>query len=91
MEVIHCQCCGMLMEDSEKYGTNADGSKTDEYCCYCWIDGSFADWCKDISLDEMIEENIRFVLEANAAVTIDEAREMLRQSMPKQKRWAALS
>ena len=91
MEAKYCQCCGMLMDDLEKFGTNNDASNNEEYCCYCWVNGSFAEWCKDISLDEMIEENIRFVLEANAAVTTDEARELLRLSMPKLKRWAAMS
>jgi len=39
-----CQSCGMPMEmDPEKGGTNADGSKTDKFCSYCFQAGSFKD------------------------------------------------
>ena len=32
-----CQCCGMPMGDTDElYGTNADGSKNEEYCKYCY-------------------------------------------------------
>jgi hypothetical protein len=35
----HCVSCGMPMKKEEEYGTNADGSKNNEYCCHCLIDG----------------------------------------------------
>ena len=39
-----CQSCGMPMKlDPEKGGTNADGSKTDRYCSYCYVSGKFKD------------------------------------------------
>ena len=39
-----CQSCGMPKEsDPEKGGTNADGSKTEKYCSYCYQAGSFKD------------------------------------------------
>jgi len=88
MEEKYCQCCGMCIDEPKKFGTQADGRKYEEYCCYCWANGEFADWCREITLDEMIEENIRFVLEANPDMTADAAREMLRASMPKLRRWA---
>jgi hypothetical protein len=89
MEEKICQSCGMTMAGPDKFGTNADGSKNEEYCCYCWEVGKFADWCKDMSLDQMIENNIRFVLEGGAAKTEDEARSILKKSIPKLRRWAA--
>jgi len=88
MQETYCQCCGMLMNEPEKFGTEADGRRNEEYCCHCWVDGAFADWCKDMTVDEMIEDNIRFVMEAQAASTESEAREMLRESMPKLRRWS---
>lgn len=37
-----CQSCGMpLKADPEKGGTNADGSKSDIYCSYCYQNGKF--------------------------------------------------
>ncbi len=37
-----CQSCGMPMkQDPQGGGTNADGSKTDKYCSYCYQNGEF--------------------------------------------------
>lgn len=39
-----CQSCGMPMDqDPEMGGTNADGSKEESYCSYCYQSGSFKD------------------------------------------------
>ena len=31
----------MPMADEELFGTNADGSKNEDYCIYCFKDGEF--------------------------------------------------
>ena len=37
-----CQSCGMpLKQDPQKGATNADGSKSELYCSYCYEDGQF--------------------------------------------------
>lgn len=37
-----CQSCGMPMKkDPDNGGSNADGSKSTEYCSYCYVNGSF--------------------------------------------------
>lgn len=37
-----CQSCGMpLSKDPQGGGTNADGSKTEKYCSYCYENGDF--------------------------------------------------
>lgn len=37
-----CQSCGMPMKRDEKGGgTNADGSKSTEYCSFCYQNGVF--------------------------------------------------
>lgn len=37
-----CQSCGMpLKKDPEQGGTNSDGSKSIEYCSYCYKNGEF--------------------------------------------------
>ena len=37
-----CQSCGMpLSKDPANGGTTADGSKTDKYCSYCYVNGKF--------------------------------------------------
>lgn len=36
-----CQRCAMPMEKPEDSGRNADGSKNQDYCCYCYENGAF--------------------------------------------------
>jgi hypothetical protein len=48
----NCQSCGMPMKRDEKGGgTNADGSKSAEYCSHCYEGGVFTR--PDISASEM--------------------------------------
>ncbi|MBO6082186.1 MAG: zinc ribbon domain-containing protein, partial [Bacteroidales bacterium] len=35
-----CQSCGMPLT-KDVFGTNADGSKNEDYCMYCYKDGKF--------------------------------------------------
>ena len=56
MEMKFCQSCGMPLTD-EVLGTNADGSKNEEYCIYCYKDGAFTgDGCaiSQASVDIML-------------------------------------
>ena len=61
MEQKFCQSCGMPLTN-EVLGTNADGSKNEEYCMYCYKDGKFL---QDCTMDEMIEHCAQFVDEVN--------------------------
>lgn len=36
-----CQSCGMPLEIEAVKGTEKNGLKNDEYCKYCYTDGSF--------------------------------------------------
>ena len=54
-----CQSCGMPLTD-DVLGTNADGSKNEEYCMYCYKDGKFLQNC---TMDEMIEHCAQFFAE----------------------------
>ena len=47
-----CQSCAMPLEREEDLGTHADGSKTQEYCRYCFKEGEFTD--PDVSMDQFI-------------------------------------
>ena len=61
MERKFCQSCGMPLTE-EVLGTNADGSKNEEYCMYCYKDGKFLQEC---TMDEMIKHCAQFVGEVN--------------------------
>ena len=86
MEQTHfCQSCGMPMgETTELYGTNADGRKSADYCHYCFKDGLFT---ADITMNQMIEHVIPYVIEGNEGMTEDQARKMVEGFMPELKRW----
>ena len=72
----------------EVFGTNADGSKNDEYCVYCYKDGTFT---MDCSMDEMIEHCSQFVYMYNQNTgkkfTREEYKDVLRGFFPMLKRW----
>ena len=75
----------MPMDSSKIYGTNADGSKNDEYCIYCFKDGEFT---SDMSMDEMMNFCIEKMVEIHPEIDKDEATSMVNEVFPKLKRWA---
>lgn len=83
-KTIFCQSCGMPMDNESVYGTNADGSKNNEYCSYCFKDGAFT---ADITMEEMIEACIAPMVEANKDMTEEKARTMMKEFFPTLKRW----
>ena len=85
MKEKHCQSCGMPMgATNEMYGTNADGSKSEDYCNYCFENGAFT---SNSTMEEMIEICVPHVVPATG-MSEDKAREMMQQFFPTLKRWA---
>ena len=86
-EMKFCQSCGMPL-NAENLGTNADGSKNEEYCMYCYKDGKFTNDC---TMEEMIEFCAQFVDEVNKnmekPMTKEDYKDMMRQYFPMLKRW----
>ena len=86
-EMKFCQSCGMPLND-QVLGTNADGSKNEDYCMYCYKDGKFTNDC---TMDEMIEFCAQYVDEVNKNIskpmTREEYKQMMRQYFPMLKRW----
>ena len=84
--VIFCQSCGMPLTADEMHGKNADGSKNEDYCQYCYPDGAFSN--PDETLEQMIETCVPFVVEAGGDYPdADSARKMLQEHLPTLKRW----
>ena len=79
-----CQSCAMPLTD-ELMGTNADGSKNEDYCMYCFKDGKFT---SDMSMDEMMNFCIEKMCEVHPDIDKDEAEFMMMEVFPKLKRWA---
>lgn len=86
METMNmCQSCGMPMGTTdEMYGTNKDGSKSTDYCKFCYGEGRFF---KEETMDEMIESCIPFVKEDKPEMSDDEIRGLLSTLYPTLKRW----
>lgn len=80
-----CQSCGMPMGDSDElYGTNADGSKNDDYCKYCFEKGAFT---FQGTMEEMIAICIPPMVAANPNMTEEDARKIMQEWFPTLKRW----
>ena len=79
-----CQSCAMPISDDELFGTNADGSKNDEYCMYCFKDGEFT---SDVSMEEMMNFCIEKMTEVHPEIDKDEASKMMGEVFPQLKRW----
>ena len=79
-----CQSCGMPFESIDDYGTDTDGSKSDEYCGYCFQKGKFLE--PNISMEEMIERTSEFMV-AQMKMMESQAKKTLEDFIPKLKRW----
>ncbi len=87
MEQKFCQSCGMPLTDNNN-GTNADGSRNEDYCIYCYKDSKFT---QDMTMEQMIEHCAQFTDEINRQsgrdLTREQAMEMMYQFFPHLKRW----
>ena len=81
---IFCQSCGMPLDSEEVCGTEQNGSKSQEYCAYCYKGGAFT-W--DCSMDQMIDFCLSFERQQNPALDEAKAREGMMQWFPTLKRW----
>ena len=82
--MMFCQSCYMPMTKPEKFGTEANGNPSLDYCCYCYANGDFT---TKQTLEEAVEGNIQF-WRKEGDKTDDEARARIWEVFPKLKRWA---
>ncbi|MBE7059627.1 MAG: helix-turn-helix domain-containing protein [Ruminococcaceae bacterium] len=75
-----CQCCGMPLED-EIIGRNEDGTLNEDYCKWCYADGTYTysdmNDLIDVCVVHMVNENF----------TEEQARSYLKQTLPKLDYW----
>ena len=77
---LFCQCCGMPMED-DILGRNKDGSINEDYCKWCYADGTYT----YSSMDELIDVCAGHM--ANENITEEQARAYMRQLLPTLDYW----
>lgn len=79
-----CQSCGMPMEPENLFGSESDGSKSAEYCTYCYQDGNFT--APDITLDQMKEKAVNILVDKKGMQVL-QAKMLVNMFIPKLKRW----
>ena len=75
-----CQCCGMPLDDSI-LGRNRDGSLNEEYCQWCYADGTYT----YSDMDELIKICIPQMVKQGFSE--DQAREYMKQKLPTLDYW----
>ena len=74
----------MPLLDKESLGTNEDGSPNPQYCAYCFQKGDFT---ADLTMDEMIETCVPFMMQGHPELSARQAHEMMRRVLSSLKRW----
>lgn len=80
-----CQSCGMPMgETNEMYGTEANGSKSTDYCKGCYGNGAFTN--PNATLEETIK-SVAAVMVKDFGFLPEDAKTQCEQGIPTLKRW----
>lgn len=80
-----CQSCGMPMSSEGDFGTEADGTLSDEYCTHCYQAGAFT--APNITIEGMAEI-CGPIMSQVYAIPLDKAEEFSREQLSSLKRWA---
>lgn len=75
-----CQCCGMPLED-EIIARNSDGTPNENYCKWCYADGTFTYSDMDTLIDVCVQHMV------SDAFTEEQTRAYMRQLLPTLDYW----
>ena len=75
-----CQCCGMPLEDAD-IGRNADGSLNEDYCKWCYADGTYT----YSDMDDLID--VCVVNMAKDGFSEEQARDYMKRTLPTLDYW----
>lgn len=76
-----CQCCGMPLEDDDIIGRDKDGTLNEDYCKWCYADGTYT----YSNMDDLIEVCVRHMV--NEDFTEEQARAYLQEMLPQLDYW----
>lgn len=79
-----CQSCAMPLSAPELLGSNADGTPSEDYCVYCYKNGTFI---ADCTMEQMLEECAAIMAREIPGTTLEAARAQLQEIFPHLKRW----
>ena len=81
-KIMVCQSCSMpIMKDADK-GTNADETKSNDYCVHCFVKGEFAGYQ---TVEEAIADSVNFA--EHAGMTKEDMLKYAEKNYPNLKRW----
>ena len=75
-----CQCCGMPLDDTI-IGKDKDGAPNEDYCQWCYADGTYT----YSDMDDLIDVCVAHM--AGEGFTEEQARAYMRQTLPKLDYW----
>lgn len=76
-----CQCCGMPMEDDAILGHNYDGTLNEDYCKWCYADGTYTYG----NMEDLIEVCVKNMVSEN--FTEEQAYSYMKELLPKLDYW----
>ena len=76
-----CQCCGMPISDDAILGRDKDGTLNEEYCKWCYADGTYTYH----DMDELIDVCVKNMV--NEEFTEEQARSYMKELLPKLDYW----
>ena len=79
-----CQSCAMPLHGPQEHGTESDGTRSGDYCSYCYDDGGFLqDYA---SSDELIAACAPMMAES-CHISVEQAEDCMSALLPDLKRW----
>lgn len=76
-----CQCCGMPLKDDSIIGHNNDGTLNEDYCKWCYADGTYT----YNNMDDLTEVCIKHMVNEN--FTEEQARSYMKKLLPTLNYW----
>ena len=76
-----CQCCGMPLDDDEIISHNHDGTLNEDYCKWCYADGTYT----YNDMDDLIEICVKNM--ASESFTEKQVRSYMKDLLPKLDYW----
>lgn len=76
-----CQCCGMPLSDDEIIGRDKDGALNEDYCKWCYADGTYT----YSDMDDLIDVCVKHMVNEEFSET--QARAYMKELLPKLDYW----
>lgn len=80
---IRCQSCSLPLDEGF-YGTEADGSFSEDYCRFCYAAGEFTE--KDLTKETVMARQLDFMIR-KLKIPEEKSKEFCMAVIPNLKRW----